>query len=323
MLQAISNKHDAHHERWRQNSLASLTASLRDNKTHLLLAASGSVATIKLPLIIQKLAADYRRLHPSNTDASSGPGLSIRVVLTPAASRFLAGQSHEQPPVSSLLGMDCVDGVYVDEDEWKEPWKRGDAILHIELRRWAHILAITPLSANTMAKLANGMSDGLLTSVVRAWDAYGNLDGDVAAVVDGTDGRRRHRLVDGTERARRRKRILVAPAMNTAMWRHPVTGRHLGVLEGQWGVRGGNGKGVGNNTTGGGGDAAGGGGEERRRNGEDEGDDNAEVGENTDGWFEVLRPKSKALACGDVGDGAMMEWSSIVDVIEERLGFGQ
>lgn len=128
MLQAISSQHDAHHERRRKNSLASLTASLRDEKAHLLLAASGSVATIKLPLIIEALA----RRH---AERGSGKELSIRVLLTPAATRFLAGQSREQPPVSSLLAMPCVDGVYVDADEWREPWKRGDPILHIELRR--------------------------------------------------------------------------------------------------------------------------------------------------------------------------------------------
>lgn len=177
---------------------------------------------------------------------------------------------------------------------------------------------IAPLSANTMAKITNGMADGLLTSVVRAWDAWGDLDGDVAAVVAGGA---RHRLVDGSERVRRKKRVLVAPAMNTAMWRHPVTARQLAVLEGEWGVYGG-----GKKRGAVGGDAVtaeefgqredGHGGkqlEEKKEEEEEEGD----------GWFEVLRPKSKALACGDVGDGAMMEWTQIVAVIEERLGFNE
>lgn len=137
MLQAISSKHDAHHERQRKNSLASLTNSLRDNKKHLLLAASGSVATIKLPLIIEALAERHSQRNSSQE-------LSIRVLLTPSATRFLAGQSREQPPVSSLLSMPCVDGVYVDADEWREPWKRGDAILHIELRRCKPALTLSP-----------------------------------------------------------------------------------------------------------------------------------------------------------------------------------
>jgi phosphopantothenoylcysteine decarboxylase len=81
--------------------------------------------------------------------------------------------------------------VYQDEDELAESWTRGTGILHINLRKWCDILVVAPLSANTLAKIVNGMSDSLLTSVVRAWDTTGMVDG-------------------------RRKRILVAPAMNTA-----------------------------------------------------------------------------------------------------------
>jgi hypothetical protein len=58
-----------------------------------------------------------------------------------------------------------VEAVYDDADEWgPQPWKRGASILHIELRRWADMLIVAPLSANTLAKIVNGMSDNLLTS---------------------------------------------------------------------------------------------------------------------------------------------------------------
>jgi hypothetical protein len=43
-------------------------------------------------------------------------------------------------------------------------------VVHIELRRWADLLLIAPLSANTLAKAAGGLCDNLLTCVVRAWD---------------------------------------------------------------------------------------------------------------------------------------------------------
>ncbi len=46
----------------------------------------------------------------------------------------------------------------------------GDPVLHIELRRWADVLVLAPLSANTLAKVAHGLCDNLLTCVVRAWD---------------------------------------------------------------------------------------------------------------------------------------------------------
>lgn len=230
---------------------ASVAAAIHDGRRHLLLAASGSVATIKLPLIISALR------HHAN--------LSIRVVLTKAAARFLAGQSPEQPTVAALAALPNVDGVYQDDDEWVGGWTRGAEILHISLRRWADILVVVPLSANTLAKIVNGMSDTLLTSVIRAWDTTGLIDGKKA-------------------------RILVALAMNTAMWTHPITASQIRVLEEDWGVKDGS------------------------KDGEEKGDPARQ------GWFEVLRPISKTLACNDVGLGAMMEWTAIVKIIEERMG---
>lgn len=173
------------------SALSALTASLSDSKIHLLLAASGSVATIKLPLLLTTLLS----AHPPST-------LSIRVILTRSATNFLAGQSAEQPALASLRSIPGVDGIYLDDDEWgrgatvgpEGVWTRGAGVLHIELRRWAHLLAIVPLSANTLAKVVNGVCDNLLTCVVRAWDADGRIDG-------------------------RRKRILVAPAMNVSSTR--------------------------------------------------------------------------------------------------------
>ena len=212
-----------------------------DGKQHILLAASGSVATIKLPLIAQALGA-----HKN---------VSIRIVLTKSAEEFLHGQSTEQPSLSELGAVPNVDGVYCDEDEWSKPWVRGDSILHIELRRWAHAMLLAPLSANSLAKMVNGISDGLLMSVIRAWDTTGLVD-------------------------RRRKFIFVAPAMNTAMWRHPITSKQIKVLDKDWG--------------------------------------DAETG-----WVQVLRPMEKELACGDVGDGAMMDWKEIVRHIEEYLALAR
>lgn len=262
----------------RPSAAAEVAAALHDGKTHLLLAASGSVATIKLPLI----AAAFARV----------PNLSIRVILTPNAAQFLQGQAAEQPPVDSaaLRGLPNVDAVYVgDADEWHPAWTRGAPILHIELRRWAHLLVVAPLSANLLAKIANGLCDTLLTSVIRAWET------DPAAG----------------------KRILVAPSMNTAMWNHPLTARQLATLRDTWGVKTAS---TSATTT-------------------DEEGGNAEETQST-GWYEVLLPQrcvhpsiryqmlfyhltnpvcSKALACGDVGQGGMADWRDIVLVIRERL----
>jgi hypothetical protein len=53
-----------------------------------------------------------------------------------------------------------------DEEEWRDWGVVGDPIMHIELRRWADCLVVAPLSANTLAKLAQGLCDNLLTCVV-------------------------------------------------------------------------------------------------------------------------------------------------------------
>ncbi|KAK2755392.1 phosphopantothenoylcysteine decarboxylase [Colletotrichum kahawae] len=173
---------------------AEVAASRDDGKLHLLLCASGSVATIKIPNIIEALGK-----HEN---------LSIRLILTASAAQFLTGNTEEQPSLATIRKMKNVDGIHLDEDEWVLPWRRGASILHIELRRWADMMLIAPLSANTLAKIVNGFSDNLLLSVIRAWDPEGLIDG-------------------------RKKRILVASAMNSAMHNHPITGKQLSALR-EW-----------------------------------------------------------------------------------------
>lgn len=132
---------------------------------NLLIGVTGSVATIKLDEIVERLQ----------------PHFTVRVVATQAALHFT-----EYSPILT------------DKDEWSQWNKRGDPVLHIELRKWADVLLLAPLDANTLAKIANGLCDNLLTCVVRAWDM--------------------------------RKPVWVAPAMNTHMYTHPMTERHLSVL---------------------------------------------------------------------------------------------
>lgn len=146
-------------------------------RRNVLIGVCGSVAAIKLPLIVEALLSDG--LH------------NVEVVTTEHARHFF---KEEQ-----LHGVK----VHRDADEWTSWSKMGDAVLHIELRRWADVFVVAPLDANTLAKVSNGQCDNLLTCVARAWDF--------------------------------KKPMLVAPSMNTAMYDHPVTAKQLETLK-SWGM---------------------------------------------------------------------------------------
>lgn len=68
----------------------------------------------------------------------------MRVVTTEHAKHFF--------DLNSLP--DNVD-VFSDEDEWSTWQKRGDEVLHIELGKWADVLLLAPLDANSLGKIAN------------------------------------------------------------------------------------------------------------------------------------------------------------------------
>lgn len=141
-------------------------------RPRILLAASGSVAAIKF----------------ANLCHCFSEWAEVKAVASKASLHFIDKTS---------LPKDVV--LYTDEDEWST-WKRiGDSVLHIELRRWADIMVIAPLSANTLGKIAGGLCDNLLTCIVRAWDYN--------------------------------KPLFVAPAMNTFMWTNPFTERHLMAID--------------------------------------------------------------------------------------------
>lgn len=77
--------------------------------------------------------------------------------------------------------------------------KLGDKVLHIELRKWADVVLVAPLDACTLAKIAAGICDNLLTCVIRAMDIKNST-------------------------------LIVCPAMNTLMWENPLTQMHLNLL---------------------------------------------------------------------------------------------
>ncbi|CAN0419932.1 unnamed protein product [Pylaiella littoralis] len=163
------------------------TAPMADgaSKPKILLCLTGSVATVKASQLVIMLANVAE----------------VKLLVTEASRHFLdRSEAYNREAHAAFCALDPPVRVLGDADEWGAWDSLGDPVLHIELRHWADMLLVAPLSANTMAKLANGLCDNLVTCVARAWDI-------------------------------KNKYFVVAPAMNTQMWEHPMTERHLTSLK--------------------------------------------------------------------------------------------
>jgi phosphopantothenoylcysteine decarboxylase len=146
----------------------------------ILLGVTGSVAAKLTRKIAEKLLA---------------AGQEVQIVATEASFYFWSERDFNPEMLERVQ-------VWRDRDEWQgKKYDPDIPIAHIELRDWADVLLVAPLTANTLAKMANGLSDNLLTCVIRAWNPA--------------------------------KPVVVAPAMNTYMWFHPATAEHIKKL-GQW-----------------------------------------------------------------------------------------
>ena len=110
-------------------------------------------------------------------------GYDVRVIMTASAQAFI-----------TPLTLQALTGNQVHIDLLDESAELGMG--HIELAKWADLLIIAPATANTIAKLAMGIADDLLTTVCLATMAP----------------------------------ILVAPAMNQQMWQHPSVKLNLQTL---------------------------------------------------------------------------------------------
>lgn len=107
-------------------------------------------------------------------------GAAVRVMLTEAAQQFVT------PLTFATLARHPA---YGDRDFWQPTHGRP---LHIELGEWAEVMLLAPVTANTLAKLAYGLADNLLTNTVLASTCP----------------------------------ILLAPAMNTDMWEQATVQRN-------------------------------------------------------------------------------------------------
>jgi phosphopantothenoylcysteine decarboxylase / phosphopantothenate---cysteine ligase len=142
-----------------------------------LLGVSGGIAAYK--------AVELVRL-------ATGAGHAVRVVQTPASLEFVGRATFEgvtgAPVLVGEFERDPARGAYPGEDA-----PEHDPISHLELVRRADAYCIAPASANTIAKLANGLADNLLTSAALACTAP----------------------------------LVLAPAMNNHMYEHPATRENL------------------------------------------------------------------------------------------------
>jgi phosphopantothenoylcysteine decarboxylase / phosphopantothenate---cysteine ligase len=110
-------------------------------------------------------------------------GADVRIVMTEAATRFIT-------PVT----LQALSGQAVWTDLW-DP-RVEDNMGHIELSRDRDLIVVAPASADFLAKLAHGLADDLLSTLVLA----------------------------------RRCGLMVAPAMNVEMWSQPATQRNAKLL---------------------------------------------------------------------------------------------
>ena len=133
---------------------------------NVLVGICGGIAAYKVCEILSSLAKE---------------GYSIRAIATDSACRFIT------PLTIATL---CRHAAYTDNDFWQP---RHDRPLHIALGEWADALLVAPLTANTLAKLAWGIADNLLTNTILA----------------------------------SRCPVAIAPAANVDMWQQPVVQRNF------------------------------------------------------------------------------------------------
>ena len=145
-----------------------MSTSLMDGR-RIVLGVTGSIAAYKAVDLASKLAQS---------------GAIVETVLTEDAARFVSPLSYQ-----SVTGQ----AAYTDSDLWGAQAH----VLHVGLARQADLLAIAPLTAQTLAKLANGLADNLLSLAA------------LAATCP----------------------LLLAPAMDAGMFAHPATQANLAQLE--------------------------------------------------------------------------------------------
>jgi phosphopantothenoylcysteine decarboxylase/phosphopantothenate--cysteine ligase len=136
---------------------------------NVILGICGSIAAYKSALLVRLLIK---------------AGANVQVIMTPDATNFIT------PLTLSTLSKKpvMVDYFRPETGEWNN---------HVELGLWADAFIIAPASANTLAKMANGQSDNLLTAIYLSAKCT----------------------------------VYFAPAMDLDMWKHPATQQNIKKLQ--------------------------------------------------------------------------------------------
>ncbi|MFZ4542671.1 MAG: bifunctional phosphopantothenoylcysteine decarboxylase/phosphopantothenate--cysteine ligase CoaBC [Saprospiraceae bacterium] len=109
-------------------------------------------------------------------------GAEVQVLMTENASQFIS------PLTLSTLSKRNVFSSVISESAWNN---------HVEMGLWADLIVIAPATANTIAKMANGICDNILAAVYLS----------------------------------ARCQTLIAPAMDLDMWHHPATQKNIDTLK--------------------------------------------------------------------------------------------
>lgn len=135
----------------------------------ILIGITGSIAAYKIPLMVRRIKK---------------MGAQVKIIMTPDARDFVT------PLTLSVLSENPVLTKAFNEET-------GEWVSHVELGLWADLMLIAPASANTIARMANGIADNLLLTTYLSAKCS----------------------------------VLFAPAMDLDMFRHPVTKENIGKLE--------------------------------------------------------------------------------------------
>jgi phosphopantothenoylcysteine decarboxylase / phosphopantothenate---cysteine ligase len=110
---------------------------------HLILGVTGGIAAYKAAFLLRELQK---------------AGAEVRVTMTRAATRFVGVDTF-----ASLSRHEVAVDIFPEHSAEADSWAR-----HIEWGEWADLMLIAPCTANTLAKIAHGFSDNMLTSTLLA-----------------------------------------------------------------------------------------------------------------------------------------------------------